>query len=203
MTLAALLTLAGMQALIAMSPGPAGVLTLKTAASHGLRAGICLSFGLALAIVVWASAALAGLSLIFEVAPFLQTTLRVAGAVFLLYIGWSMWRHAPMPLEEVNGAPQSSGAHLVRLGIYTNLANPKALAYFAAVFTGVMPVNTTWADATLILALIFCIEFAWYVAVSLVFSRPAPRRFYIAAKIWLDRTFGAVLALLGIRIALP
>ncbi len=186
-----------------MSPGPAGVLTLKTAAAHGARAGLWLSLGLALAIVIWAGAALAGLSLIFEIAPFLQTALRVIGAAFLIYVGCTMWRHAREPVQDGTDLPQRTGARLVKLGVYTNLANPKALAYFAAVFTGIMPVDPTLRDAGLILTLIFFIEFGWYATVTIVFSRSAPRRFYVAAKSWLDRTFGAVLALLGIRIALP
>ncbi|QMU57364.1 MAG: LysE family translocator [Boseongicola sp.] len=203
MTLTALLTLAGLQALIAISPGPAAVLTIKTAASEGVRAGLAISLGLAIAIVIWASAALAGLSLIFEVAPFLQTTLRFIGAAFLIWIAISMWRHAPDPMPEAKTGPETSLSRLVRLGIYTDLANPKALAYFTAVFTGLLPIDPTLRDAALILVTVFTVEFIWYATVSAVFSRDTPRRAYGAAKSWLDRVFGGILALLGIRIALP
>ncbi|QBF32184.1 LysE family transporter [Thalassococcus sp. S3] len=201
MTLAALLSLALMQALIAISPGPAAVLTIRTAAAQGLRAGLFLSAGLAAAILLWASAALAGLSLIFEIAPWLQTGLRIIGGLFLIWIGWQMWRGAGAPMADAaTTAPRGTFAQF-RLGVLTNLANPKALAYFAAVFTGVMPVSPTLLDAALILSVIFLIEFAWYACVTLIFSRPGPRAAYARAKAWIERTFGGLLALLGLRIA--
>ncbi len=203
MTLTALLTLMGLQLLIAVSPGPAGVLTIKTAASDGGRAGVALSVGLALAIVIWATAALAGLSLLFEVAPFLQTSLRLIGAVFLIWIGYSLWRHAPEPMPDVSVADARSLASLIKLGLWTNLANPKALAYFAAVFTGIMPADASLAWAVLIIVIIFCIELLWYCTLALVFSRPAPRRAYARAKRWLDRVFGGLVMALGARIAYP
>lgn len=203
MTLAAILTLAAMQTLIAMSPGPAGVLAIKTAAAEGIRAGLALALGLALAIVVWASAALAGLSLLFEIAPALQTALRIAGAAFLIWIGISMWRHAHQPMPQTAAAGTGNTRRLLRIGLWTNLANPKALAYFAAVFTGIMPPDPSAALAAGLLALIFAIEFAWYTALALVFSRPVPRRAYGRAKGWLDRLFGGIVAALGLRIALP
>jgi len=203
MTLGALLTLMGLQALIAMSPGPAGVLTIKTAAAQGIRAGLALSFGLAFAIVIWATAALAGLSVVFEVAPYLQTTLRLIGAAFLIWIGIGMFRHAKAPMADIGTASEKGLLALARLGLWTNLANPKALAYFAAVFVGLMPEDPSWGWGALILGVIFAIEFAWYAALSLVFSRPAPRRAYIRAKGWLDRIFGTLIMGLGARIALP
>ncbi|MEM9796992.1 MAG: LysE family transporter [Pseudomonadota bacterium] len=201
MTAAALLTLAGLQALIAMSPGPAGVLCIKTAAAEGVRAGLALALGLALGILLWAVAAVGGLSLVFEVAPFLQTGLRIAGALFLIWIGLALWRQADAPMPDAAAIRERSAANIVRLGVITNLANPKALAYFAAVFVGILPPEPTIADLVLILALIFAIEFVWYAALALVFSRPAPRRAYARAKSWLDRAFGAIVMALGARIA--
>ncbi|MDX8353412.1 LysE family transporter [Cognatiyoonia sp. IB215182] len=201
MTWAAILTLAGLQALIAISPGPAAVVTIKTAASQGVKAGLALSFGLASAILIWASAALAGLSIVFEVAPYLQTSLRIAGGLFLIWIGWKMWRHARTPMPDPGAAPTIGVAQLIRLGLLTNLANPKALAYFAAVFVGIMPADPTFAIALTILTVIFVIEFAWYAALSMAFSRPSPRRAYQRGKTFIDRAFGGIVALLGARIA--
>ena len=203
MTLAAFLTLAGLQAMIAMSPGPAGVLVIKTAAASGLRAGLALAMGLAGAIVVWALAALTGLSILFEIAPYAQTALRIVGAVFLIYVGWTLWRGAAEAIPEAGIVAPRHWAGTFRLGLVTNLANPKALAYFTAVFAGLMPTDPDAGLAALILGTIFVIEAAWYSALALVFSRPAPRRFYARIKLYLDRLFGAAVMALGARIALP
>ena len=201
MDASALLTLAGLQLLIAVSPGPASVLTIKTAAADGWQRGVAIALGLALAIVLWASAALAGLAVIFEIAPWLQTGLRIVGGLFLVWIGITLWRHADQPMPTAATGPSRSHASSLRLGIYTNLANPKALAYFAAVFVGLLPTEYGMRDAFIVLAIVFAVESLWYVALALVFSRPAPRRAYAAAKSWLDRIFGGLVGLLGARIA--
>lgn len=201
MTLAALLTLMGLQVLIAISPGPAAVLTIKTAAASGMRSGLLVSLGLALAIVIWAAGAIAGLSVVFEVAPYLQTGLRIIGALFLIWIGIAMVRHASAPMPDAKAAVSKTALSLVRLGVVTNLANPKALAYFAAVFVGIMPQAPSVASVAITLCVIFVIEFGWYATLSIVFSRPSPRRVYIRAKSILDRIFGGLIAALGARIA--
>ncbi|MEO0703636.1 MAG: LysE family transporter [Pseudomonadota bacterium] len=197
----ALITLAGMQLAIAASPGPATVMTIRTSAKQGLRAGLIFAFGLSIAIVIWASAALAGLSLVFQVAPWLQTALRVMGGLFLIWIGIQIFRHAHAPLVAPGEVANQSGMALFRLGVFTNLANPKALAYFAAVFTGILPVNPTLLDAALILAIVFSVELVWYALVALVFAQPSARRAYARAKGWVDRLFGTIVAGLGARIA--
>lgn len=203
MTLTGYLTLIGLQALIAMSPGPAGVLTLQIAAASGLRAGLALATGLAVAIVLWAAAALTGLSLLFEVAPTAQTTLRLIGAAFLIWMGVALWRGADMPLARTT-APVGRAPHrLVAVGLATNLANPKALAYFAAVFAGLVPADPSWGTALAILGVVFAVEFAWYAVIALVFSRPAPQRAYARLKGRADRIFGAAVVALGARIAVP
>ena len=203
MTMTALLTLIGLQAVIAMSPGPAGVLTIKTAAASGLRVGMALALGLALAIVVWATAALAGLSILFEIAPFAQGALRIMGAAFLIWVGVSLWRGADAPLPDAGSVPPRPWWATVRLGLVTNLANPKALAYFTAVFAGLLPADPSVATAGLILGVVFAVEAVWYAALAAVFSRPAPRRVYARMKSKLDRIFGVAVAGLGARIALP
>ncbi len=204
MTAEALLTLAVLQLLLAMSPGPATVLTLRTAAVHGARASVALSAGLAFGVVVWAAAALAGLALVFEAAPIVQTVFRVAGVAFLLWIAFGLWRDADAPLSSDNSArTEVSTIRLVRLGIITDLANPKALAYFAAVFVNLVPESPEFGLAAFILALIFAIEFAWYTMLSFVFSRQGPAFLYGRVKFWVDRLFAALLGAFAIRIALP
>jgi threonine/homoserine/homoserine lactone efflux protein len=199
-TLSALLALALAQALLAMSPGPATVLTMQTAASRGVKAGLRVALGLTLGVLAWALAALVGLSLLFEMAPWLQTGLRVAGGLFLVWIGISLWRGARRPMPEPGAA--APGFAGVRVGITTNLANPKALAYFAAVFTGILPPDPNVADGLAILALIFVVELGWSSTVAAIFSRRGPRAAYARAKLWADRAFGVVIGTLGLRLLL-
>ena len=202
MTATALASLALVQLLLAMSPGPAFVLTVRTAAGEGMRPALWLSLGLACGVLVWAAAALAGLSILFEVMPWLQTGLRIAGALFLIFIAIKLWRHAPDPLPEQHGNVAPGALRSFLLGVWTDLANPKALAFFAAVFSGLIPASPSLADALSILAVVFVIEFVWYIAVALVFSRAAPRRIYTRIKANLERVFAVLIGGFGMRIGL-
>jgi len=202
MTLAALASLAMVQLLLAMSPGPAFVLTVRTAAGEGIRPALWLTLGLAVAVVIWAAAALAGLSILFEVMPWLQTGLRVAGALFLVYIAVMLWRHAPDPMPERHAEVPRGALRSFLLGLWTDLANPKALAFFAAIFSGLIPASPTLVDAAAILAIVFVVEAAWYAVVALVFSRATPRRLYVRIKAHFEHIFAALLGGFGIRIGL-
>ena len=199
MTLAALLALAAAQALLAMSPGPATVLTIRVAVSQGVRAGLLAALGLTLGVVVWAATALAGLSVVLEAAPWLQSALRIAGGLFLIWVAVGLWRGAPRPMPASDGTARPDGANL-RLGLLTNLANPKAVAYFAAIFAGLMPAEPTVRDAAAILSVVFAVELAWSSVVAAAFSRPTPRRLYARAKLHLERAFAGAMAALGLRL---
>ena len=76
MTVAALLALWAVHVAAVMSPGPAFVMCLRTAASSGFGAAASLSLGLALGVVVWAVFAMTGLAVLFHLAPWLFTPSR-------------------------------------------------------------------------------------------------------------------------------
>lgn len=203
MTPAAFVTVALIHLLAVVSPGPAFVLAIRTAASEGLRAALGLALGFGLGATAWAAAALLGLALLFQVVPPLFVALKILGGAFLLVLGVQMWRHArePLPAVEPGAAPRRTGG-AIRLGALAMLANPKPAVFFGAVFVGLVPVGATGAERALVLANVFWVEAAWYVAVALVFSRPFARAAYARAKTGLDRVMGGLIGALGARIAI-
>jgi threonine/homoserine/homoserine lactone efflux protein len=201
-TVALFLSIALMHLMAAISPGPSFVMALRTAASDGFGAALGLAGGLGLGAVIWAVAALFGLHLLFELAPALLTAFKVAGALFLLWIAVRTWRHArePLPVAADGATPRGPAAGF-RLGLLTQLANPKPAVFFGAVFVGLVPPGTgTWALAAL-LAVIFVDETLWYALVARLFSLEGARAAYGRAKAWVDRAFGALIAGFAVRIA--
>ena len=202
MTPAAFVAVALAHLLAAMSPGPSFVLSVRTASSEGLRPAVALAAGFGLGAAVWAAAALLGLSVLFEAAPWTLLALKVAGGIYLVWIAWQLWRHAREPLPAVDrGAAPRSMASGGRRGLLTQLANPKVSVFFGAVFVGIVPADATLAGKLLLLANIFVVETAWYVAVAGLFSTPRARAVYGRWKASLDRVFGGLLAAFGALIA--
>lgn len=205
MTLAAFIAIYFVHLAAAISPGPAVLLAARTSLREGMARGVYLSIGIGLGACIWALAALFGLAVVFQIAPVLLTVLKIVGAVYLGYLAYKMWRHAAEPMEmtlkETGKAPRSN-LGMVLLGITTQLANPKPAVFFGAIFVGFVPPHPpAWAIAV-ILAIIFINDAGWNVIVSRIFSLERTRKGYLSLKTVIDRIFGGLLALLGLKIAL-
>ena len=203
MTLAALAAVALVHLLAAISPGPAFVISVRLAATEGFRAAAGFALGTGLGAVVWAAAALLGLSLLFELVPALFTALKIVGGAFLVYMAVKMWRHAPEPMPQAaQGAAPRSILSAIRLGALAMLANPKPAVFFGAVFVGLVPPEAPLAAKALVIANVLWIESAWYLICARVFSLPRACAGYARFKTGLDRLFGGLIGALGARIAI-
>lgn len=202
MSLAVFLSVLGLHFVAAMSPGPSFVVSVRTAASEGFRPAVGLAVAFGLGAVIWAVAAMSGLALLFEIAPRAYLAFKLAGAAFLIWIGYKTITHARDPLPEVTeiDTPRSMASAL-RLGLFTQLANPKPAVFFGAVFAGLVPQGTPLPVLALLLFFVFFNETLWYVFVAAVFSRQKARAAYGRAKTWTDRALGGLIAAFGIKIA--
>ena len=201
MSLAAFLAFAGLVLFAVVSPGPAVLMSARTGLTEGFRTGALLALGIATGAVVWALAAMFGLHLIFDAAPSLLWTLKIGGAAYLLWMAWHLWRDADRPFvtQDARPVPRSPFAAF-RLGLWTNLSNPKAVVMYSSIFLGtVSPGTPLWVLACLI-AMILMMETAWNSLVARIFAMDRTRAAYISLKTVIDRCFGAALALLGVKI---
>ena len=202
MTLGAFLIFVGLVVFAAISPGPAVIMSARTGLVEGMRTGFLLSLGIGAGAVIWASAAMFGLNVVFAVAPALLWALKICGAAYLLWMAWHLWQDAKRPIAPADGrAVPRSGISAFRLGLLTQLANPKPAVLFSAIFLGTVPPGTpVWVYLAL-LAVIFAAETLWNTAVARIFSLDRTRARYISLKTVIDRSFGGLLALLGVKIA--
>ncbi|THD84288.1 LysE family translocator [Aliigemmobacter aestuarii] len=202
MTPAAFLAFVGLVVLAAISPGPAVIMSARTGLTEGFRTGFMLAFGIGAGAVVWASAAMFGLNLLFAVAPALLWSLKLGGAAYLCWMGWHLWRDARKPLAQGDTRPlPRSPVSAFRLGLFTQLANPKPAVMFSAIFLGTVPQGTPLWVYLALLVVIFAAETLWNTLVARIFSLDRSRARYISLKTVIDRSFGGLLAALGVKIA--
>jgi threonine/homoserine/homoserine lactone efflux protein len=202
MTLTAFLAVALLHLMAAISPGPAVLMSARTGVTEGLRTGAFLAMGIGAGAVIWAAAALFGLALIFQAAPALLWALKIAGGLYLIHMAWGMWRDADQPLDMGDASrPPRTAASAFRLGLITQLSNPKPAILFSAIFIGTVPKSTPlWVIAAL-LTVVFLNEAIWNTLVARIFSFQRSKAAYISLKTLIDRSFGGLLALLGLKIA--
>jgi threonine/homoserine/homoserine lactone efflux protein len=189
--------LAQMAAVI--SPGPSFLITARTAVTRSRAEGVKIALGLSAGTVVWAGAALFGLNVLFHALPILFTIMKIAGAVFLIYIAWMIFMHAAEPLKLEGDGPVETGSSFWR-GFWVQLSNPKVMVFFGSIFVSMLPENPPlWLLLTL-LAVVTFNEFWWYTVVALFFGGGPVRTFYLKAKTWIDRVTGLFLGALGLRL---
>jgi threonine/homoserine/homoserine lactone efflux protein len=201
MTLAAFIAVAGLLTMGAVSPGPAVLMSARTGVTEGLRTGFFLSLGIGAGAVFWAVLALSGLALIFQIAPTLLWAFKIAGGLYLVWMAIGMWRHAAEPLPDVTDLPPRTATSAFRLGLLTQLSNPKPAVLLSAIFIGTVPPGTPLWVLVALLGYLFAVETGWNTVVARIFSLDRTRRAYSGAKPVIDRAFGGLLGLLGLKIA--
>jgi threonine/homoserine/homoserine lactone efflux protein len=202
LTLGALATIWFVHLLAAASPGPATQMAARTGVTESFITGMWLSLGIGMGALVWALAALFGMATLFVLAPSLLWGFKIAGGAFLCWLAFQMWRHASEPFQahKPGAIPRGAGSAF-RLGVLTQLSNPKPAVFFGAVFVNTIPAGTSLFWIGVILGLVLINELICTIAVARAFSFEGPRLAYLRLKTVVDRSFGGMLALLGIKIA--
>lgn len=187
------------QLLAVMSPGPSFLITARTAVAQSRGDGFKVALGLGAGTVIWSSAALLGLNALFHALPSLFMAMKIAGALFLLWVAWQIFRHAAVPLD-LDLRQREAISHPFIRGVLTQISNPKVAVFFGSIFIAMLPAHVPlWMTLTLI-AIVSFNEVWWYAAVALFFGSGPVRRFYLKAKVWIDRVTGLFLGVLGLRL---
>jgi threonine/homoserine/homoserine lactone efflux protein len=185
----------------AMSPGPSFVMVSRIAVSRSRVDGLAAAIGMGLGGVGFSILALAGLTALLAQFGWLYLALKVAGGFYLTYIAYRIWRGAGEPLE-VSEAPAGHSAvgRSFTTAFLTQISNPKTIVVYASIFAALLPKTIPLELFVAIPIGVFAVEAGWYTIVALAFSARHPRRIYLAAKKWIDRAAGTVMAGLGLEL---
>ena len=82
-------------------PGPALLVAMRSTLASGRIAGLATGAGLACVAALWTLAALLGLDILFVLFPWAFTTVKTAGALYLLWTALNIWRRAKLPIGPV------------------------------------------------------------------------------------------------------
>lgn len=193
-----LVSIGAIQLLAVISPGPSFLITARTAVAQSRTDGLKVALGLGAGTVIWSAAALLGLNAVFHAVPVLFMGMKIAGALFLLYIAWMIFRHAAVPLK-IEGQGERLANPFLK-GFLTQISNPKVAVFFGSIFIAMLPAEVPlWMTLALIVIVSFN-EVWWYSVVAMFFGSGPVRNFYIGAKAWIDRITGLFLGALGLRL---
>jgi threonine/homoserine/homoserine lactone efflux protein len=116
--------------LITIIPGPTVTLIIANSLTHGTRAGLLNVAGTQLGLAIMLGVLLVGLSSIIATMGWWFDWVRIAGAVYLVWLGWKLVR-ANGGFGEIGRTPAPRGGFFLQ-GFLVLMANPKALLWFGA-----------------------------------------------------------------------
>lgn len=197
-----LFTVISITIIVAIVPGPDFVVVVRNALMGGRLTGIMTALGIALALGVHVTYALAGIGLIVSQSIFLFNTLKLIGAAYLIFLGITMYRTASSDMGDVEAKAVISPWRALRWGFLTNVTNPKAtmfaLSVFVQVTSPVTPLLTQIGYGFIMAGGVFL----WFVLVTLFFTIAPVRITFLKMKKSLERSLGVLLTAFGVGIAL-
>ena len=183
-----LAAVAGLWTVAVVTPGPNALLLARLAVARGRRAGLAALAGVALGTLAWSLSGFFGVQALFLFAPLLYRALMLAGAAWLLWVGFRLIRGSFQPVP----SPRATAAPAFRAGLLTCLSNAKSMLLVGSLFATVMPRGAPLPVGLAAVAEMVAISLVWYGAVVLVLTTPQAAAVYARAGRWLDRAAGAV-----------
>ena len=129
MTLLSIISLAVAMFLLAITPGPGVFATVSRALSLGLRRTIPVIAGIVVGDLLFLLFAIYGLAVIAQTFNQLFLLIKYLGALYLIWLGLTLWRSQPS--EHIPTASQSvSAGYGFLAGLSITLGNPKVILFY-------------------------------------------------------------------------
>jgi threonine/homoserine/homoserine lactone efflux protein len=115
-----------------LTPGPNMVYLVSRSIAQGRTAGLVSLGGTGVGFLVYMTTANLGLAVVFVVVPWLYIGLKAAGVLYLGWLAWKALRPGGTGLFEAPALAHDSDWKLFRMGLLTNLLNPKTAVMYLA-----------------------------------------------------------------------
>ena len=197
-----LLSVASIWSIAVITPGPNFFITAQTAVKDSRLAGMFIVLGTCTGTIIWSIAGYFGIASLFIVVPWIYTTLKVVGGIYIIYLGITMIINSGKPDSKSDIPQESFRTNYLywRKGLMTNLSNPKTAMFITSLFASVLPKEPTMFMGLLIVTLMVGISLIWYSFVVLLFSSHKFSGFYHQMQRWLEGIAGIIFVAFGAKL---
>ena len=117
-------------------PGPSMLLALTHGIKYGYKSSLSTALGNTSASVIQAIIAISGLSIILTTSQFLFEIIRYIGAVYLIYIGYMLFKTPMSQTFDTDETSIDTTSHLSMFNqaFFVAISNPTAIIFFTALF---------------------------------------------------------------------
>jgi len=120
--------------LLVLTPGPNMIYCVSRTLVQGRAAGMLSLAGVLLGFVAHLLAATLGLTALLLAVPLAFDAIKYAGAAYLMWLAWQALRPGGTAPFEARNLPMDPPGTLFRMGLLTNLLNPKVAMFYLSFF---------------------------------------------------------------------
>lgn len=189
---------------VVLLPGTGVIYTVSTGLFLGRRASIAAALGCTTGIIPHLTASILGLSAILHMSALAFQIIKYAGAFYLLYLAWAMWRETGA-LQLDSPSSQRGLRQIAARGFLINILNPKLSIFFLAFLPlFISPYSSSPTVEMLILSGVF-MSMTLIIFILYGLSANGVRKYVINSPriiTRLQRLFAGIFAALGVKLAL-
>lgn len=187
--------------LAAMSPGPDFLVVSKNSVGHSRKAGIMTALGVGLGNSIHVTYTVIGIGLIISQSIFLFSAIKIAGALYLVYLGVHLMTERQEEAPIASSEMPIGSRQAFKQGFLTNVLNPKATLFFVSVFSQFVSPSLPVAVRTLFGAEAVVVVSLWFIALAFVLTVAPVRAVIGKVQARVMKVMGAALLLLGVKVA--
>jgi len=186
-----------------LMPGPDMLVVLRTALTGGARAGAWAAAGSAVGNLVWGTATVLGAAALLTASASAFTALKLAGAVYLVWLGAQALRAARRGdlLADEREASRSGGGRAFRNGLASDLANVKVGLFWTALVPQFLPAGSGALLPAAMVATMAALVFAGLAGYALLATRLRGALGRQSVSRAANATIGALLVALAAKLA--
>jgi threonine/homoserine/homoserine lactone efflux protein len=185
----------------AVTPGPTVFALISSGVSRGTQNALAFAVGIAVSDVAMISIVLVGLTVVAQTFGWFFVILKYAGAVYLVVLGYHLWRTAGRPVG-VLPAVQRRLTRQFLVGAAIAFGNPKALLFHVSLTPLLLDIHHMQSlDYAIVVAIVLTVDLVTMGGYA-VLSGTAGRWFRTTRAVRLmNRTAGSVMIGSGVFIA--
>ncbi|WP_020561112.1 LysE family translocator [Thiofilum flexile] len=192
--------------LLNLMPGPDTLFIMTKSASQGWKAGVVASLGICTGVYIHIFTAAFGLSALLATSATAFTVVKLVGAAYLIYLGWSTLKQK----AQSNVSPLTQASHqplmtIFRQGFLTNALNPKVALFFLAFVPQFISADSTNTMlAFIVLGTVFDINSLLWCLLVAFSTAFASQKLQTSTQVkqWLNKVVGVLFIGLGVRLAI-
>ena len=184
-------------------PGAGSIYTISTGLFSGWRSSIAAAFGCTAGIIPHLLFSILVLSSVYEYSTEAFQATKYIGAVYLLYLAYSMWKESGWPEFSENHDQKKDKFKIILNAVFINLFNPKLSIFFLSFFHLFLSLESEFPILQFIfLSIIFMLMTLIVFIIYGLFAHNVSKYFRQSGVlyVWTQRAFAIIFIILGAKL---